>query len=95
MTDARWMDRTAADILPYSYDITALVARIGQSLVSCTATAEPSDLSVGPTSVTAEGLATVVLSGGSAGTDYRVAVRMVLQNGYELTRSVRIRTVVA
>lgn len=91
MTTLQWPDKDPADIWDYTLDATQWMAAIGDTLASCTATALPSGLTLGSTSTTPAGMASVRLSGGAAGTIYAVTLTLTTAAGRVLERSVKLR----
>lgn len=91
MTPYRWDDKDPSDAWPYGFDFTAWCAAAGETATSVTATASPPGLTIGATSVTAAGMASVLISGGTAGADYAVRLVLTTAAGRTLERTVMIK----
>lgn len=91
MTPHRWQDKDPADIWPYGIDFSGWCEKGNEVADSLVVTASPDDLVIESWQVTAEGVASVELSGGTAGTDYAVTVRLVTVSGSALERTVMIK----
>lgn len=91
MTPYRWDDKDPADSWPFGFDFTAWCARAGETASSVAAAVTPSGLTIGTASVTAAGLASVRLSGGTAGVDYAVRLTLTTASGSTLERTVMIK----
>lgn len=91
MTPYRWDDKDPSDAWPYGFDFTAWCAAAGETAASVAATVSPSGLTIGATSVTAAGMASVLISGGTAGTDYAVRLVLTTAAGRTLERTVMIK----
>lgn len=91
MNPLRWPDKDPADVWDFTLDARAWMSAVSDTLGSVTATVAPSGLTVQSTAVTADGLATLRLSGGAAGTDYLVTMTLATDGGRTLQRSVQIR----
>lgn len=79
-----------ADVWDYALDFTEAMTKAGDTLASVSVTATPATITVGTTSTTPAGMATVRLSGGAAGTDYTITYRATTTGGRVLERSVRL-----
>lgn len=79
-----------SDVWDYSLDFTDAMEKIGDTLASVSVAASPGTITVGSTSTTAAGIATVRLSGGSAGTDYTITFTATTAAGRVLERSVML-----
>lgn len=90
MTELRWPDKDPTDVWDYSLDAREWIAAVGGTLSSCSATVDPAGLTIGATSVTAAGIATVRLSGGTAGTDYTITLTLNEAASRVLQRSVKM-----
>ena len=91
MTPYRWDDKDPSDAWPYGFDFTAWCTAAGETAASVAATASPTGLTIGATSVTAAGMASVLISGGTAGTDYAVRLVLTTAAGRTLERTVMIK----
>ena len=79
--DSRTKDPNAA-LLPFAKDWTAYMQQAGTTIASSSWSAVPAGLTVGASSVDADGfIATVLLSGGSVGVTYTLTNRVVMANG--------------
>lgn len=79
-----------SDVWDYSLDFTDAMAKAGDTLASVSVTASPSTITVGSTSTTPAGMATVRLSGGTAAVDYTITYRATTAAGRVIERSVML-----
>ncbi|MBR0649511.1 hypothetical protein GXW78_07560 [Roseomonas terrae] len=92
MSGLRWIEgKDPADEWDYTLDATRWMAEAADTLVSVVVEAAPGDITIGSTATTPEGLATVRLSGGQAGTDYGITFTMTTAAGRTLQRTVQLR----
>ena len=84
----RWHEgKDPSDVWDFSLDATDAMAKVGDTLASAAVTVTPTGLTIGTTAVTEAGVATVRLSGGTAGTDYAVTFALTTTGGRLLERS--------
>jgi hypothetical protein len=90
MTDLAWPAKDPADVWDYSLDAREWMASVGDTLTAATATITPAGLTLISTAVTAAGIATVRLAGGTAGITYSVELTLSTAGGRTLQRTVTI-----
>lgn len=86
----RWPDKDPADVLDYGLDWSDQLALVtpADTISSATWTV-PAGLTSGAQFLVG-GVATIFLSGGTAGTDYTITCRIVTTGGRTLERSVNL-----
>lgn len=90
MSTLRWSDKDPSDVWDFTLDATRWISAIADTLASVSAAVAPAGLTLGATSVTPAGLATVRISSGAANTDYLVTLTLTTTGGRILQRSVQL-----